>query len=183
MWGCVLTSLAHMQLSNFPSTTAEKTVFSPTVYSSLFCQRIIIYSCVGLFLDSPFCSIDPYVCLCSKFNYCNLDALPEVWEGYVSCFAVFTQDCLDNRRRQWHPTPVLLPGKIPWMEEPGGLKSMRLLRVRHDWATSISLFTFVCWSRNWQPTPVFLPGEAQGQRSLVGCRLWGRTESDTTEVI
>ena len=33
----------------------------------------------------------------------------------------------------------------------------------------------------WQPTPVFLPRESQGQRSLVGCRLWGRTESDTTE--
>ena len=33
----------------------------------------------------------------------------------------------------------------------------------------------------WQPTPVFLPGESQGQQSLVGCRLWGRTESDTTE--
>ena len=36
--------------------------------------------------------------------------------------------------------------------------------------------------RKWQPTPVFLPGESQGQRSLVGCCLWGRTESDTTEV-
>ena len=34
----------------------------------------------------------------------------------------------------------------------------------------------------WQPTPVFLPGESQGQWSLVGCRLWGRRESDTTEV-
>ena len=33
----------------------------------------------------------------------------------------------------------------------------------------------------WQPTPVFLPGESQGRRSLVGCRLWGRTELDTTE--
>ena len=32
------------------------------------------------------------------------------------------------------------------------------------------------------PTPVFLPGESQGQGSLVGCRLWGRIESDTTEV-
>ena len=37
------------------------------------------------------------------------------------------------------------------------------------------------WRRHWQPTPVFLPGESQGQRSLVGCCLWGRTESDTTE--
>ena len=35
---------------------------------------------------------------------------------------------------------------------------------------------------NGQPTPVFLPGESQGRGSVVGCRLWGRTESDTTEV-
>ena len=31
-------------------------------------------------------------------------------------------------------------------------------------------------------TPVFLPGESQGRGSLVGCRLWGHTEQDTTEV-
>ena len=37
------------------------------------------------------------------------------------------------------------------------------------------------WRRKWQPTLVFLPGEPQGRGSLVGCRLWGRTESDTTE--
>ena len=42
-------------------------------------------------------------------------------------------------------------------------------------------FTFMHWSRKWQPTPVFLPGESQGQGSLVGCRLWGRTESDITD--
>jgi len=38
------------------------------------------------------------------------------------------------------------------------------------------------WRRKWQATPVFLPGESQGRGSLVGCHLWGRTESDTTEV-
>ena len=38
------------------------------------------------------------------------------------------------------------------------------------------------WRKKRQPTPVFLPGESQGWGSLVGCRLWGRTESDTTEV-
>ena len=43
-------------------------------------------------------------------------------------------------------------------------------------------FTFMHWRRKWQPTPVFLPGESQGWGSLVGCRLWGRIESDTTEV-
>ena len=47
---------------------------------------------------------------------------------------------------------------------------------------SLSLFTFMHWRRKWQPTRVFLPGESQGQGSLVGCHLWGRTESDTTEV-
>ena len=46
---------------------------------------------------------------------------------------------------------------------------------------SLSLFTFMRWRRKWQPTPVFLLGESQGRWSLVGCRLWGRTESDTTE--
>ena len=66
-----------------------------------------------------------------------------------------------------------------WMEEPGALQLMGSLRVRHDWATSLSLFTH--WRRKRQPTPVFLPGESQGWGSLVGCRLWGPTESDTTE--
>ena len=71
--------------------------------------------------------------------------------------------------------------KISWTEEPGRLQSMGSLRVRHDWATSLSLFTFIHWRRKWKPTPVFLPGESQGQGSLVGCHLWGRTELDTTE--
>ena len=67
-----------------------------------------------------------------------------------------------------------LAWKIPWMEEPGRLQSMGLLRVGHDWETSLSLFTFMHWRRKWQPTPVFLPGESQGRGSLVGCRLRGR---------
>ena len=56
----------------------------------------------------------------------------------------------------------------------------------HGVATSRSrlsdfTFTFTQWRRKKQPTPVFLPGESQGWQSLVGCCLWGRTESDTTE--
>ena len=79
------------------------------------------------------------------------------------------------------PHSSTLAWKIPWMEEPGGLQSMGSLRVRHDWATSLSLFTSMHWRRKWQPTPLFLPGESQGRWSLIGCRLWGRTESDMTE--
>ena len=84
--------------------------------------------------------------------------------------------------REGSGTPSSAPAwKIPWTGEPGGLRSMGSLRVGLDWATSLSLFSFMHWSRKWQPTPVFLPGESQGRGSLVGGRLWGRTELDTTE--
>ena len=46
--------------------------------------------------------------------------------------------------------------------------------------TRLSDFTFTHWRRKWQRTAVLLPGESQGWGSLVGCRLWGRTESDMT---
>ena len=72
--------------------------------------------------------------------------------------------------------------KIPWTEEPCRLESMGSQKVGHDSVTSLSLFTSMHWRRKWQPTPVFLPGESQGRGSLVGCRLWGHTESETTEV-
>ena len=80
------------------------------------------------------------------------------------------------------PHSSTLAWKIQWMEEPGRLQSMGLLRVGHDSAISLSLFIFMHWRRRWQPTPVFLPGESQGPGTLVGGRLWVRTESDTTEV-
>ena len=89
---------------------------------------------------------------------------------------------MDWPEKAMAPHSSTLAWKIPWMEEPGRLQSMGSLRVRHDWATSLSLFTFMDWRRKWQPTPMFLPGESQGRGSLVGCRLWGHTKSDMTEV-
>ena len=74
-----------------------------------------------------------------------------------------------------------LAWNIPWTEVPGRLQSLGSRRVGCDWVTSLSLFIFMHWRRKWQPTPVFLPGESQGRRSLVGCRLWVHTESDTTD--
>ena len=74
-----------------------------------------------------------------------------------------------------------LTWRIPRTEEPGRLQSMGSLRVGHGWATSLSLFTFMHWRRKWQPIPVFLPGESQGRGSLMCCRLWGHTDSDTAE--
>ena len=79
------------------------------------------------------------------------------------------------------PHSSTLAWKIPWMEEPGRLQSVGSQRVGHDCMASLSLFTLMHWRRKWQPTPVFLAGESLGRGSLVGCRLWGRMESDTTE--
>ena len=85
---------------------------------------------------------------------------------------------------KWRKIPGFvwtLGRKIPRMEDPGGVQSTGSLKVGHDWATSLSLLTCMHWRRKWQPTPVFLPGESQGRGSLVGYRLWGRTELDMTE--
>ena len=76
------------------------------------------------------------------------------------------------------PHSSTLAWKIPWTEEPGRLQSMGSLRVGHDGATSLSLFTFMHWRRKWQPTPVFLPGESQGRGSLVAA-VYGVTQSRT----
>ena len=43
-------------------------------------------------------------------------------------------------------------------------------------------FRFHALEKEMATTPLFLPGESQGQRTLLGCRLWGRPESNTTEV-
>ena len=78
------------------------------------------------------------------------------------------------------PHSSTLAWKIPWTEEPGRLQSKgSLSRTRlSDFAF---IFHFHALEKGIQPTPVFLPGESQGWGSLVGCRLWGRTESDMTE--
>ena len=76
------------------------------------------------------------------------------------------------------PHSSTLAWKIPWTEEPGGLQSMRSQRVGHDWATSLSLFTFMHWRRKWQPTPVFLPGESQG-RGAWWAAIYGVAQSWT----
>ena len=79
------------------------------------------------------------------------------------------------------PRSTAFAWKVPWTEEPGGLQSMGSLRVGHNWATSLSLFTFMHWRRRWRPTPVFLPGESQGWQSLVpsmGSHIVGHDWSD-----
>ena len=87
--------------------------------------------------------------------------------------------------RKWYlnaPHSSTLAWKIPWMVEPGGLQSIGSLES--DTTERLHFhFSLSCIGEgNGNPLPVFLPGESQGWGSLVGCHLWGRTESDTTEV-
>ena len=63
--------------------------------------------------------------------------------------------CSYQTEKAMAPHSSTLAWRIPWTEEPGRLQSTGLLRVGHDWATSLSLFTFTHWRRKWQPTPVF----------------------------
>ena len=101
-----------------------------------------------------------------------------------------TEDVLTGQQRQEQTSP--LPPRPSNRREPltsgapGRARSFlssvqSLSRVRLFATPRIAARQASQRRRQWHPTPVFLPGESQGWRSLVGCRLWGRTESDTTE--
>ena len=108
-------------------------------------------------------------------SFCKVLASQRHWHTWYIFFIFSLSRSLELYlwRRQWHPTPVLLPGKSHGQRSRVGCSPC--------WTTSLSLFTFMHWRRKWQPTPVSLPGESQGRGSLVGCHLWGRTELDTTD--
>ena len=121
--------------------------------------------------------------LCPNFIYKVLFLMPIFpFRLILSELQLNNTSSLSASEKARAPHSSTLAWKIPWMGETGGLPFMGSHRVGHDWATSLSLLTFMHWRRKWQPTPVFLPGESQGRGSLVGYHLWGRTESDTSEV-
>ena len=150
------------QFTEHPEQTSDlkKVVFSPTLMCLIY---LVFLSKKSLVI---FCSLS-LLCVASS------------WWHYNKTFWCKLAYIYMEKAMATHSST--LAWNIPWTEEPGELLSMGSLRVGHDWATSLSLFTFMHWRRKWQPTPVFLPGESQGRGSLLGCRLWGRTELDTTE--
>ena len=76
------------------------------------------------------------------------------------------------------PHSRTLAWKIPWTEEPGGLQSMGSLKVKHDFTFT---FHFHALEKELATHSSVLAWRIPGTGGLVGCRLWGRTESDTTE--
>ena len=79
------------------------------------------------------------------FDHCQL-----IFQVSYQHFYLITFLCPNIMEKAMAPHSSTLAWKIPWTEEPGGLQSMGLLRVRHDWVTSLSLFTFMHWRRKWQ---------------------------------
>ena len=161
---------------------------SETVYDSPGSQSFLLKEGGGRWLEEAPSSPALQSCLpyfCSSTYSHSLESISQgVWERNFSLKSNANIFSALRTREKVTSSPFsssTLAWKIPWMEEPGGLQSMGSLRVRHNWATSLSLFTFMHWRRKCQRTPVFLPGESQGRGSLVGCRLWGHTELDTTE--
>ena len=67
----------------------------------------------------------------------------------------------------------------------GGAWQAAVHGVAKSW-TRLSDFTFTfhfhALEKEMATHSSVLPGESQGRGTLVGFRLWGRTESDTTEV-
>ena len=173
-------------LHHTPSKSDFVTLVSPAFEFHI--NRILQY---GYFCPAPFflkmylrsnqvvACVSSWVSIASCTPVCHSS---NKLDGSWGCFGLrlwhtSLHPASSTQRRQWQPTPILLPGKSHGRRSLVGW----LRRVRHNWSTSLSLFTFMHWKRKRQPTPLFLPGESQGWKSLVGCHLWHLTESDTTE--
>ena len=77
------------------------------------------------------------------------------------------------------PHSSTLPWKIPWMEEPGGLQSMGSLRVRHNWATSLSLFHFHALEKEMATHSSVLAWRIPWAGEPGGLDVYGVTQSQT----
>ena len=121
-----------------------------------------------------------YSMLCSWFmsSFKLLQIFPPNFQSIYWKKSAYKWTYEVQRRRQWQPTPVLLPGKSHGWWSLVGCSPWGSLWVIHDWATSLSLFTFMHWRRKWQPTPVFLLGESQGRGSLWAA-VYGVSQSRT----
>ena len=94
----------------------------------------------------------------------------------VTSLSLFT---FTHWRKQWQPTPILLPGESQGQRSLlGAVYGVTQSRTRlMPLSKSSSLMVEdreIEQRRQWYPTPVLLPGKSHGQRSLVGCSPWGR---------
>ena len=97
-------------------------------------------------LVNVYCFVAASSLPCLHFYFLSLSNICEIQFCLNQCYYL---------EKAMAPHSSTLAWRIPWTEEPGRLQSMGSQRVGHDWANSLSLFTFMLWRRKWQPTPVF----------------------------
>ena len=104
-----------------------------------------------------------------------------VQPGAVSPTPVLIHPCSSSPHQYLSPHAPLLLCSLMLYKVQGSGPQLYWLKRPVTWNTVLPQTGGGNWSRKWQPTPVLLPGESQGRGSLLGCHLWGHTESDTTE--
>ena len=144
-WDGGASGRVKVQLPSFGFRHVWGTTYIP---SSLWKQAVASLSMTWIILEPDW--FLPYSCPAAS---------PETWlvslENFFFFF-FFWQHCVFIAETTMIPHSSTLAWKIPRTEDPGRLQRMGSLRVRHDWATSLSLFTFMHWRRKWQPSPVFV---------------------------
>ena len=97
-------------------------------------------------------------CQCRRHKGHGLDP----WVGKISWMG------------KWQPTPIFLPGESPWTEKPGGLRSIGLHRVRHNWSDLAHMHTLSVYeshsvvSDSLGPHGLYSPGNSPFQNTGVG---------------
>ena len=129
------------------------------LHKQMFNCQFWIVACLCRIINSLLLPPKYFILIYISFNF-TVKNTSHHWTRWLSLLSfkifhflnimwIFTTSSSPMLEKAMAPHPSTLAWKIPWTEEPGGLQSMRLLRVRHDWATSLSLFTFMHWRRKW----------------------------------
>ena len=147
----------------------------------LFWIRVQTWSTLfhrGALAQDALITFEAFLVLCFNLADNSIDGSDQLFKNLILHFWLIF---LPVRRRQWHPTPVLLPGRSHGPRSLVGCSPWGCLESdATEWLHFH--FSLSCIGEgSGNPLQYSWPGESQGRRSLVGCHLWGRTESDTTE--
>ena len=163
---------AFWMISYKPDFSLSSFIFIKRLFSSSSLSAIRVVSSAYMRSLSPG-NLDASLCFISlashiMYSVCELNKQGDNIQPWCTPFPILNQfivSCLILTVALW-PAYRFLKRQVRWSGIP----------------ISFRIFHSLLWRRKWQPTPVFLPGESQRRRSLVGCRPWGRTELDTTDV-
>ena len=177
-WHLGLCSVGKDATAHWSMWSSDRTV--KKIWSLFLCSLILQEASLGylircvLVFNIKKAAVESYLPATSPFQVSDgsLDqalreckkTITEAWEWRESW--VIECNCCNNPEKAMAPHSSTFAWRIPWTEEPWWAAVHGVARVGHDWATSLSLFTFKHWRRKWQPTPMFLPGESQGWGSL-----------------